>query len=352
MRQLEVDTTAHSNREKSTKGSAMGILSRVTVLVALLAVSLVVLHQIGRAFDVPFIDNTIRAEWVVAIHVGRAPNEVSGAEPTVFVTRDDVPLDDVLGVADPFLLNVGGRLVLLAEIIVRDPDGRFGERGLIGAFESRDGGTSWRWLGPAIESSDHFSYPFPVHTEDGWFLVPESGDTGETVLYRAEEFPTSWVRERVLLEGNWGDPTIFEHEGAWFLFAVDTTGEGYGEDLHLFTSDSLLDPWVEHPDSPIVRSDASKARPAGPIFADAEGRLWRPAQQNANSYGEQVRAFEILELNPDRYREAVDGQTIASATGEGWNASGMHHISMIDDGEILVSVVDGFRLVQERTFGF
>ena len=59
--------------------------------------------------------------------------------------------------------------------------------------------------------------------------------------------------------------------------------------------------------NPIV-TEVRYARPAGNIF-EYEGRLYRPAQNNAGHYGAGMQIQEIVELNEEFYKE-VNVQSI------------------------------------------
>jgi hypothetical protein len=57
-----------------------------------------------------------------------------------------------------------------------------------------------------------------------------------------------------------------------------------------------------------------------------------------------VRAFEILELTPERYAERRIGpDPLLAGTGSGWNSHGMHHLDAqhLEDGRWL-ACVDGW----------
>jgi hypothetical protein len=75
-----------------------------------------------------------------------------------------------------------------------------------------------------------------------------------------------------------------------------------------------------------------------------DNRLIRYAQDDAPLYGNQLRAFEIVELTPERYHEkAVLGNPILRASGRGWNADGMHHIDPHPVGQDQwIACVDGY----------
>ena len=100
--------------------------------------------------------------------------------------------------------------------------------------------------------------------------------------------------------------------------------------------------WVEHPLSPIVSNDSSKARPGGRSIVFENGRIIRFAQKTDVTYGEQVRAFEVDVLSKTDYAEhEIPESPILEASGTGWNRTGMHHLDPWWNGNHWLSVVDG-----------
>ena len=97
--------------------------------------------------------------------------------------------------ADPFLLERGGRHILLVEDFV----------------EARGKAViSWLELGPegprgdpqtALEREYHLSYPFVFEWEDDVYMIPESTASRRVELYRAESFPDRWKLVRVAAGG-------------------------------------------------------------------------------------------------------------------------------------------------------
>jgi hypothetical protein len=58
-----------------------------------------------------------------------------------------------------------------------------------------------------------------------------------------------------------------------------------------------------------------------------DGHIFRFAQDDEPTYGNQVQVFEITELTPTCYREKEAAPTaVIKASGTGWNAHGMHNI--------------------------
>jgi hypothetical protein len=78
-----------------------------------------------------------------------------------------------------------------------------------------------------IESSYHLSYPFVFKWEGVYFLVPESSENHTIELYRCVDFPNRWELEKVIMDDITAvDPTLFEHNGKWWLFANVRENDG------------------------------------------------------------------------------------------------------------------------------
>lgn len=163
-------------------------------------------------------------------------------------------------------------------------------------------------LGVVLDMSVHLSYPQAFRWAGQWYLTVESGHDNCVSLYRAEAFPFGWVPVAELVRGrNCVDPTLYHHEGHWYLFAaVDEGGGSTSDELFLFVADELTGPFRAHPANPIV-SDVRCARPAGRVFQRG-GRLIRPAQDCAPRYGAAVVFNEVMELSPTHYRERPLGR--------------------------------------------
>jgi len=111
----------------------------------------------------------------------------------------------------------------------------------------------------------------------------------------------------------------------------------------LYYSKNLKDGWSAHPMNPVVKLDKHIARPGGSVI-EYEGRLYRFGQDDDPDYGIQVFAFEIVELDTEVYRERMMLEKPAiTASGHGWNASGMHHVDLHRRDGGWMAAVDGRR---------
>jgi len=259
------------------------------------------------------------------------------------LTRHDIVDVPAECVADPFMIRIANTWYMLFEIINLES-----KKGEIGLATSQDG-LKWDYKQVVLNEPFHLSYPYTFEWQGEIWMVPETQKTKSIRLYKADSFPLHWSFVTTLVTGKaYGDPSLVRFREKWWLFA-SSRSENFrpAENLHLFVADDLTGPWHEHPCSPVVRGNAKIARPGGRIIS-FQDRLFRYAQDCAQTYGRQVRACEITELTPDRYAERmVSEEPIVKLTKSGWNQTGMHHIDphQLPDGSWL-ACVDGKRWVR------
>lgn len=289
------------------------------------------------ALALPFV--RVSRTWSIGIYEGPSILELrpAGNATDPVLTAGSVTDVPARFVADPFLLHGGGAWSLFFEVL----DASTG-RGAIGHASSADG---LRWSYEGIVLAEPFQLSFPLVFERGGevYMLPECGAAGEVRLYRADPFPSAWRHEATLLSGHpFADSVLLEHAGSFWLFTVREPRRN--ADLHLYRSDALLGPWVEHPASPVVKGNPHGARSAGRILRDGN-RLVRLAQDDAPSYARAVRAFEITELGPTAYAERPLAPDPLFGPGSSWwNASGRHHVDAVPAAPgRLLAAVDGHR---------
>jgi hypothetical protein len=229
--------------------------------------------------------------------------------------------------ADPMAFTADGKVHILCE----EWDAA-SSRGKIVATTFQAG--NWGQPQDAIVPGMHASYPYIVEHDGAVFCVPEMHAAGEVAVYRAVRFPTDWVKERVILNGPYADSTVFRHEGRWWLFC--TEGDE-NEHLYAFFADDLLGDWTAHSANP-VKVDIRCARPAGPPFVH-DGKLFRPTQDCALTYGGRVVITRIDALDPNVFVEEICAFIEPDARGK--YPAGLHTVSAAGD----LCVVDGKRWV-------
>jgi hypothetical protein len=167
---------------------------------------------------------------------------------------------------------------------------------------------------PVLDRDRHLSYPFVFEHQGATFMIPESEAYGTVDLYRAEDFPYRWVKEKTLLTVGGIDTTVLAHDGRLWLFTTVVDPPGADSTLLLFHADDLFGTWTFHPANPIS-TDVRTARNGG-AFLTMGGRPVRVAQDCSVRYGYAVQFQEIARLNPREYSE-VRLQSLGPAESNG-----------------------------------
>ena len=301
-------------------------------LISALLIGLVMGLAVGAKRGLPFV-GTFRA-WSIGIYTGPSPLVIRPGQAldNPVLTAGDVTDMDAVFVADPYLFREGDDWNMFFEVLEAGTG-----KGAIALATSADG-KRWTYRQVVLDEPFHLSYPCVFKCGDSYYMVPESHQAGEVRLYRATEFPFRWEFAATLIEEPYLDPTVFEHDGSWWMFASHGA-----EILRLYCADEPAGPWTEHPQSPLIIADPHITRPGGRVLS-VDGKLYRLTQDTAPTYGNQVRAFEITELTRTSYaeREAPNNPVIQQ-TGSGWNGMGMHQVDALplEDGT-WIAVVDGY----------
>lgn len=193
--------------------------------------------------------------------------------------------------ADPFPLP-GAGTILAEEMPMTGGVGR-----IVSAAES---GGRLAVTGTVLEDADHHSFPCTFLDDGVVYCVPETTTRGGTRIFRWTESgrlePVTFVSSLHRL----ADPTLFRWNGRYWLACTDLD-IGMHDNLCLFHSRTLEGPWQRHPKWP-VKIDIRGARSAGSPFV-IDGRLYRPAQDCAATYGAAVAVQEIVTLTETDFRE-------------------------------------------------
>lgn len=280
---------------------------------------------------VPFLER--RSEWTIGIYQGDSPLQMSSKINNPVLTKEDINDVDALFVADPFMINVNSTWYMFFEV-----KNGYDHQGDL-AYAISDDGLSWEYQKVILNEQFELAYAYIFEWEGEYYIMPDSYQSNSIRLYKAMDFPEQWMLEDILITGkDYVDPSIFRYDDKWWIF-VSTSDN---KNLYLYYSHDLKGSWVEHPKSPVIINDKNIARPGGRIIK-YNGSLYRYTQDDEPSYGNKVRAFEIINLTIDEYEEKEVG-IILDKGGIGWRKDGMHTIDphKLNENE-WIACVDGYK---------
>jgi hypothetical protein len=233
-----------------------------------------------------------RDQWGITVY----PNVDADALWPVGQGHHLLPPDDRYW-ADPFVCRDGDRLwVFLEELPYAT------QRGHISAVCMDEAG-SWSRPEVVLSESWHLSYPNVFAHEGAWYMIPESGERANVVLYRASWLPGPWEPLCELVSGlRTADPTLFFDGTQWWMTcAVSSPVGSTFDELAIFSAPRLQGPWSPSPHNPILVNPAI-ARPAGPWFR-WRGNWVRPAQDCRGHYGRAVQLILVDGIDKEGIRE-------------------------------------------------
>ncbi len=325
------------------------IFTKVFLLssVAIILIASFLLTTIFSKNGMPFIGmETKKLPWSIGIYVGSSPLSL---HPSKDINNPVLSYKDILDVnaefvADPFMFQRKDKWYMFFEVMNTTTG-----HGDIGLATSPNG-VNWTYKKIVLDEPFHLSFPYIFESEGDIYMLPESADANAIRIYKADVFPTRWTYIEDLVEGRYADSTILHHDNIWWLFT--TNPHPNSDSVYLFHADNLLGPWLEHPMNPVVEYKARGARSAGKII-EFENRIIRFVQDIYPTYGKSARAYEIVNLSKSHYEEKpIGNDTIVTATGNGWNARGMHHIDAHKIGDkSWIAVVDGIGRSKNIVFG-
>jgi hypothetical protein len=229
--------------------------------------------------------------------------------------------------ADPFPWPGTGR-ILCEDMPLADGVGR-----IVAVTEA---GGVLSQAAPVLDDGFHHSYPCTLQDGEHTYCVPESTLRGATRLHRLSNDGTLVPVCDVAPYARLADPTLFQWNGRYWLACTDLD-LGAHDNLCMFHAATPAGPWEAHARWP-VKVDVRGARCAGQVFSSG-GRLYRPGQDCAETYGAAVAIHEIAELTTTDFREKL--VTVLRPDRTGPFPHGLH--TLVHDGDRFW--VDGKRFV-------
>jgi hypothetical protein len=194
-------------------------------------------------------------------------------------------------------------------------------------------------LSPAavvLDDGLHHSYPCTLADNGQVYCVPETTERGATRIYRLQDDGSLLPVCSVAPHSRLADPTLFRWNGRLWLACTDLD-LGEHDNLCFMHADAISGPWMPHARWP-VKIDVRGARPAGSPLKHG-GRLFRPAQDCAATYGAAVALHEVVALTETDFAEKLVNVLRPDKAGPFPN--GLH--TLVHDGERFW--IDGKRFV-------
>lgn len=219
--------------------------------------------------------------------------------------------------ADPFLFIYEDTLFLFYE------DKSYGKDAVISMTSTKDL-VHWTESCVVLKESCHLSYPFVFQDGGKVYMIPETCALNEIRIYKANKALTKFSYDATLITDkikrenfSFSDTSVKKINSTYYLM---TTICDLQNELKLFYSDNLFGPYMEHSQSPVVRSN-KYGRNAGSLF-EYDNKLYRVAQDCEAGYGENIHLFEVVNMSQEDYSESLIRENLLDRNQEFYKFGG------------------------------
>lgn len=204
-----------------------------------------------------------------------------------------VPILKGQWLADPFLYEYEGHHYLFVEQYFE----KYNRAG-IGVFEIINGKAINNIT--IIDNPYHMSYPCVFDYKGCHWMIPESSSNQTLDLYKADSFPSKWSHVTTIIQGRRVvDTTVYVRNDTVFLITYEKVSSGWALLVYLLDMETFVIEKVSE-----IEYKKNTGRPAGNIF-EKDGRLYRPAQNCSEKYGESILIYEITQMTESAYQEKL-----------------------------------------------
>ena len=213
--------------------------------------------------------------------------------------------------ADPFIVENEGVLYIFAEVF-----SLMKWKGSIGFCTYKNGRFSkWKTI---IDNKYHFSFPNIYYKDGVFYLMPETSAVKEIAVYRADQFPDSWIKDHIVIQGDRYVDSIWLKNKYIMTYRM-------GDINHLILLKPENNSWAV---TDSYSDEKKRLRSAGALFCK-EGITIRPVQDCSRLYGEAIDFRELVFYEEERLPEEklvyrLEAKDIKVQTNKGLNLVGTH----------------------------
>lgn len=231
-------------------------------------------------------------------------------------------------IADPFFVKENDSFYLFVE-----------QKGIdnadIALFVSADD-KIYDYKGIVLDEDFHISYPQVFKYKDEFYMLPETKQAENLLLYKARNFPYDWQIEDTLLNGvELKDPSILLSDELNLIVAVDDHLKQF-----MFTADSLTGNWKEAEN--YVPRLGNETRPGGRFF-NINNTWYLPIQDRTDGYGSGISIFKLVNNDNGLNLEIAESSYLSAQANIKWFNRGMHQLDIQKIGNEYYMVYDGDR---------
>ncbi|WBM72242.1 hypothetical protein OH773_08400 [Buttiauxella sp. WJP83] len=166
----------------------------------------------------------------------------------------------------------------------------------------------------------HLSFPFIFSHDDKLFMIPESSERKEVILFQSTDFPARWEKVKVLLSDvEYTDNVFFTLDGVSYLISTTLDNE-----MVIHTANDLLGDWKKI--EPSLTLCNYHHRGAGTPYSNNNKNYILTQECLPGSYGKSIYIKELINLTPTTFEERL----VANISPTINKSSGIHTFNFSD----------------------
>lgn len=152
----------------------------------------------------------------------------------------------------------------------------------------------------------HLSFPYLIHINDQLFMIPESSERKEVILFQSIEFPARWKQVKVLISDTELTDNIFISVNKT-CYLLSTTMDN---EIIIHSADHLYGQWQRI--NPALKVSNPHHRGAGASY-QVENKMYFLTQEcTPETYGKSIYIKELVTLNDANFAESLIEQINSS----------------------------------------
>ncbi|CAB5570835.1 Uncharacterised protein [Citrobacter werkmanii] len=181
----------------------------------------------------------------------------------------------------------------------------------------------------------HLSFPFLIHINDQLFMIPESSERKEVILFQSVEFPVRWKKIKVLISDTEVTDNVFLtiNETCYLL---STTMDN---EIIIHSAENIFGEWQRI--APSLKVSNQHHRGAGAPYSVDNKMYFLTQECTPETYGKSIYIKELVTLNDTVFDESLIEKINSSIN----HSDGVHTLNFSNNYIVYDSKINKFSLL-------
>ncbi|MCL5520490.1 hypothetical protein M5Y73_19900 [Citrobacter cronae] len=181
----------------------------------------------------------------------------------------------------------------------------------------------------------HLSFPFLIHINDQLFMIPESSERKEVILFQSVEFPVRWKKIKVLISDTEVTDNVFLtiNETCYLL---STTMDN---EIIIHSAENIFGEWQRI--APSLKVSNHHHRGAGAPYLVDNKMYFLTQECTPETYGKSIYIKELVTLNDTVFDESLIEKINSSIN----HSDGVHTLNFSNNYIVYDSKISKFSLL-------